>query len=86
MDTFDTEKEFLASYNIHDFDVPLCTVDMCIFTVKDEQLQVLLTKRGHFPKKNQWALPGGFVGIDESLETADLPESFHEAEVAWSLK
>lgn len=61
MDTFETEKAFLASYNIHDFDVPLCTVDMCIFTVKDEQLQVLLTKRGQFPKKNQWALPGGFI-------------------------
>lgn len=56
-----TEKEFLETYNIHDFAVPLCSVDMCIFTVKDDQLQVLLTKRGQFPKKNQWALPGGFI-------------------------
>lgn len=70
MDTPKTEKEFLASYNIHEFDVPLCTVDMCIFTVKDEQLQILLTKRGQFPKKNQWALPGGFIdqNKDKSLD------------------
>ena len=65
-----TEKEFLESYNIHDFDVPLCTVDMCIFTVMNNELQVLLTKRGQFPKKNQWALPGGFIdlNVDKSLD------------------
>ena len=65
-----TEKQFLERYNIHDFDIPLCTVDMCIFTVKDNELQVLLTKRGQFPKKNQWALPGGFIDMvkDKSLD------------------
>lgn len=66
MTTPKTEKEFLQTYNIQDFNIPLCSVDMCIFTVKDEQLQVLLTKRGQFPKKNLWALPGGF--IDQSRD------------------
>ena len=65
-----TEKSYLASYNIHDFDVPLCTVDMSIFTVINGQLQVLLVKRANFPKKGQWALPGGFIDLqrDRSIE------------------
>lgn len=46
---------------------PLVTVDIAIFTVKNEKLQVLLVKRPkneqeHFTEK--WALPGGFLDID----------------------
>lgn len=56
-----TEKEFLKGYSIHDFDVPLTSVDMAIFTVRDGQLQVLLVKRAQHPALGQWALPGGFI-------------------------
>ena len=65
-----SEKEFLASYNIHDFDVPLTSVDMVIFTVKYEQLKVLLVKRAQYPAKGKWALPGGFIDVkrDKSLD------------------
>jgi len=55
------------------FERPLTTVDVVIFTVLEEQLQVLLVKRPGGPEEifpNAWALPGGFVDVkkDESLE------------------
>lgn len=46
---------------------PLVTVDIAIFTVKNEKLHVLLVKRPADPKEpyaNYWALPGGFVHVD----------------------
>lgn len=58
-----TEKQFLKNYNIRDYDVPLATVDMAIFTIKDDQLHVLLVKRAQHPYKGWWALPGGFVDV-----------------------
>ncbi|MFT7185627.1 MAG: 8-oxo-dGTP diphosphatase [Pseudohongiellaceae bacterium] len=66
----DLEKAFLKSYNIHDFDVPLTSVDMAIFTIREQQLQVLLIKRAQHPALGQWALPGGFINQskDESLD------------------
>lgn len=65
-----SEKEYLDKYNIHDFDVPLCTVDMAIFTVQEEQLKVLLVKRARHPQCGKWALPGGFIDQqqDRTLE------------------
>jgi 8-oxo-dGTP diphosphatase len=45
-------------------------VDLVIFTVRDGALQVLLIERGIPPYKGQWALPGGFILDQESLEEA----------------
>src|SRR3989344_5736408 len=50
------------------------TVDLVIFTVIDNELKVLLIKRGQEPFIDFWALPGGFVRINESLEEAALRE------------
>jgi len=50
------------------FERPLTTVDIVIFTVLDEQLQVLLVQRPGGPEEpypNAWALPGGFVDVDK---------------------
>lgn len=55
---------------LDDFSKPSVTVDIVIFSIRDDQLKVLLVKRGIEPFKNNWALPGGFVRIDESLENA----------------
>lgn len=46
------------------------TVDLVIFTIRDETLQVLLIRRAAPPFKGQWALPGGFVLEQETLEEA----------------
>lgn len=51
-------------------ELPAVHTDVVIFTVQDHQLEVLLTQRRHQPFAGNWALPGGFVRIDESLEEA----------------
>lgn len=66
-----SESEYLKTYNIHDFDTPLVTVDMAIFTVRNEQLEVLLTKRAQHPCLGQWALPGGFIDLTSDRELLD---------------
>ena len=47
---------------------PAVTTDVVIFTIRQDRLQILLIKRTLPPHKNQWALPGGFVELEESLE------------------
>lgn len=52
---------------------PFVTVDIVIFTVIDEQLNVLLVKRpaaDNEPFANCWALPGGFVDIKQDADLA----------------
>src|ERR1043166_2759073 len=58
------------------------TVDLVIFTIQSEKLKVLLVKRGIPPFKGQFALPGGFVHEDESLEDAAVRELREETGVA----
>ena len=45
------------------------TVDVIVFTIKENKLSVLLIKRGEKPFEDKWAIPGGFVRINESLKT-----------------
>lgn len=46
---------------------PSVTTDVVIFTVVDQTLTVMLLERSRDPFKGLWALPGGFVAIDENL-------------------
>jgi len=76
-----TEEQFLEAYDADKYQKPSVTTDMLIFTVADKmkksyrklpekELKLLLIKRGDHPYMGQWALPGGFVKIDESLDEA----------------
>ena len=60
---------------------PSVTVDLVIFTIVDDDLKVLLIRRGNEPYQGLWALPGGFVGIGESLEEAAARELQEEVGV-----
>ena len=46
------------------------TVDCVIFGLDEEDLKVMLVERGGEPFKGKWALPGGFVHVDETLDDA----------------
>jgi len=87
-----TESQFLATYDANNYERPSVTVDMLIFTVTDEEkknyrklpekvLRLLLIKRGDHPYIGQWALPGGFVHMDESLDEAALRELKEETNI-----
>lgn len=69
-------------YNPNDYDRPSVTVDVVLFTILDGTLQVLLIKRKLDPFAGQWAFPGGFVRMDESLEDAAYRELQEETGVA----
>lgn len=66
-----TEREFIKGYNVHDYDVPLMTVDMAIFTIRKNKLHVLLVKRSQHPSMGRWALPGGFIDLKKDHQLAD---------------
>ncbi len=53
---------------------PALTVDMVVFSTQSGKLHVLLIQRGAQPFAGEWALPGGFVNIDEPLEAAAARE------------
>src|ERR1700678_3321024 len=49
---------------------PAVTVDGVVFGFDESDLKLLLIKRKIEPFQGQWALPGGFVHLDEGLEEA----------------
>ena len=46
------------------------TVDCVVFGLDDDELKVMLIQRGQAPFEGKWALPGGFVHLEETLEDA----------------
>lgn len=50
------------------------TVDLVLLTIRDDALNVLAIRRRHDPFQGRWALPGGFVDIDEDLPAAAARE------------
>ena len=66
---------------LNDYPQPSVTVDIVIFTVQNRELKVLLIKRNLEPFKGEWAIPGGFVRIQESLDEAATRELREETGV-----
>ncbi|MDD7317376.1 MAG: NUDIX hydrolase [Prevotella sp.] len=53
---------------------PAVTADCIVFARENGKTRVLLIKRRNEPCKDMWALPGGFMNIDESAEEAAARE------------
>lgn len=75
-------EDIPEGYNPTRYDRPSVTVDVVVFTLVDEDLRVLLIKRKFAPYAGTWAIPGGFVHIDESLDHAALRELEEETAVS----
>ena len=89
------EKEFLAGYDMSKYDRPSLTADIAVFAILTEAAEekedyrreprqrvgILLIKRGGFPYKDYWALPGGFAMKDETLPQTAMRELQEETGV-----
>jgi len=65
-----TDEAKAHGYDPSKYERPSVTVDVIMMSVRQGDLHVLLIKRGAWPFEGMWAIPGGFVNPDESLETA----------------
>lgn len=75
----DEEKEFLAGYDLTKYDRPSVAADVVVFSVmkddecedvrrlQEKKLKILLIRRGGFPYKGSWAMPGGFCRKGEDV-------------------
>ncbi|HDZ68953.1 MAG TPA: NUDIX hydrolase [Phycisphaerales bacterium] len=63
---------------IYDWPRPMVTVDAAVFAFFKTGTRLLLIKRKNEPFKGSWALPGGFVDIDEELADAAARELAEE--------
>lgn len=78
---YNSEEMFLKDYDSSVFEKLSMTTDILIMSVSNEdtgnyrklsekKFSILLVKRDNYPFKGKWCLPGGFVGIDETLDEA----------------
>lgn len=78
---YNSEEAFLKEYDSSMFEKLSMTTDILIMSVSSEEtgnyrkltekkFSILLVKRDNYPFKDKWCLPGGFVGIDETLDEA----------------
>lgn len=69
-DKIKAEEEFLKTYSSDAFEKPSVAVDLLVFTVEDGKLKIVTVRRQEYPFKGELALPGVFVGMNESVDEA----------------
>lgn len=88
-----TEKQYLSSYDITQYERPSVAADIALFTMRtteedsyrhepENHLSLLLIRRGEHPYKGCWALPGGFLRKGESIDECAAREISQEAGVS----
>lgn len=68
----------------YDYPRPSVTVDAVVFGYEDGELRVLLIERAEEPFAGAWALPGGFIEMEEDLDAAVSRELLEETGLATS--
>ncbi len=63
---------------VYEWPRPMVTVDAVVFSLRDGKARLLLINRKHDPYQGQWAIPGGFIEMDEELEDAVARELAEE--------
>jgi 8-oxo-dGTP diphosphatase len=63
---------------VYEWPRAMVTVDAAVFSYSGGKAQILLIKRGNEPFEGMWALPGGFIEMDEELEAAAARELAEE--------
>ena len=91
------EKAFIEAYDPSQYDNPSLTADIAVFAIltdeksdeyrkdPEQRLGVLLVKRGNYPYKDCWAVPGGFAAKDETMYETALRELKEETSVESAL-
>ncbi|BDG03296.1 NUDIX hydrolase [Anaeromyxobacter oryzae] len=64
------ERAFLAGYDARRYPHPSLTTDVVLVSAAEGTLHTLVVRRGDHPDKGKWALPGGFVRLEEGLDAA----------------
>jgi len=54
----------------YEYPRPMLTVDAAVFRQREDNTEILLIRRDRPPFEGHWALPGGYVDMDETLEEA----------------
>jgi len=60
----------MARTYCYEYPRPAVTVDFLVFCLVEGRLQVLLIRRKKMPFANSWAIPGGFIEMEEPIESA----------------
>lgn len=68
------------AYTYH-YPRPAVCADIIVFTKTKSSIEILLIKRKFNPFKDHWALPGGFLDMDEELDTAAYRELEEETSI-----
>jgi 8-oxo-dGTP diphosphatase len=68
---------------VYDYPRPMVTVDIVVVT-REAQPRVLLIRRKHAPFAGRWAVPGGYLDMDEKLHDAARRELHEETGVELS--